>query len=94
MPAGAVYVGRPNRWGNPFRVGQYHGPLGGLKRPITTIEQAVEMYRHNVMHPMGGHVFRETVRRELAGKDLVCWCPLDRPCHADILLKIANGSAP
>jgi hypothetical protein len=27
---------------------------------------------------------------ELRGKDLACWCPLDRPCHADVLLEIAN----
>ncbi|WP_375483294.1 DUF4326 domain-containing protein [uncultured Jatrophihabitans sp.] len=27
---------------------------------------------------------------ELAGHDLACWCPLDRPCHADVLLEIAN----
>jgi hypothetical protein len=29
-------------------------------------------------------------RRELAGKDLACWCPLDQPCHADVLLELAN----
>ncbi|ETX26587.1 DUF4326 domain-containing protein [Roseivivax isoporae] len=28
--------------------------------------------------------------RELRGKDLACWCPLDQPCHADVLLEIAN----
>ena len=28
---------------------------------------------------------------ELRGKDLCCWCPLDQPCHADVLLEIANG---
>lgn len=28
--------------------------------------------------------------QELKGKDLACWCPLDQPCHADVLLKIAN----
>jgi len=33
----------------------------------------------------------EDVRRELAGKDLACWCPLSRPCHADVLLRIANS---
>lgn len=33
------------------------------------------------------------VRRELAGKDLACWCPLDQPCHADVLLELANGGA-
>ncbi|EPX82062.1 hypothetical protein Salmuc_02429 [Salipiger mucosus DSM 16094] len=26
----------------------------------------------------------------LRGRDLACWCPLDRPCHADILLELAN----
>lgn len=28
---------------------------------------------------------------ELRGKDLACWCPLDQPCHADVLLEIANS---
>lgn len=28
---------------------------------------------------------------ELRGKDLACWCPLDQPCHADVLLELANG---
>ena len=27
---------------------------------------------------------------ELRGKNLACWCPLDKPCHADILLEIAD----
>jgi len=27
---------------------------------------------------------------DLRGKDLCCWCPLDQPCHADVLLEIAN----
>ena len=27
---------------------------------------------------------------ELRGKDLACWCPLDKPCHADVLLREAN----
>lgn len=31
------------------------------------------------------------IRAELAGKDLACWCPLDQPCHADVLLEIANA---
>lgn len=28
---------------------------------------------------------------DLRGRDLCCWCPLDQPCHADVLLEIANG---
>lgn len=32
----------------------------------------------------------DEIKRELKGKDLVCWCPLDKPCHADLLIEIAN----
>jgi hypothetical protein len=31
---------------------------------------------------------------KLRGKDLVCWCPLDQPCHADVLLELANPTVP
>ena len=34
------------------------------------------------------------VRRALAGRDLACWCPLDEPCHADVLLRVANAPDP
>jgi hypothetical protein len=30
---------------------------------------------------------------EIRGKDLACWCPLDQPCHADVLLEIANSKS-
>jgi len=33
----------------------------------------------------------EQIQAELRGKDLMCWCPLDQRCHADILLEIANS---
>lgn len=34
--------------------------------------------------------FKALVREKLRGKNLACWCPLDQPCHADLLLRIAN----
>lgn len=37
------------------------------------------------------YITAEVVRRELAGKDLACWCPLTEPCHADVLLGVANS---
>lgn len=37
------------------------------------------------------YVTVDDVRRELAGRDLACWCKLDQPCHADVLLAVANG---
>lgn len=46
---------------------------------------------------MAGYPYRnEMVRRlpELRGKDLMCWCPLDKPCHADVLIELANGPMP
>lgn len=33
----------------------------------------------------------DDVRRELRGRNLVCWCPLDQPCHGDVLLEVANA---
>jgi Domain of unknown function (DUF4326) len=32
--------------------------------------------------------------KELRGKNLACWCPLDHPCHADVLLELANADEP
>ncbi|MRX31865.1 DUF4326 domain-containing protein [Aminobacter sp. MDW-2] len=40
------------------------------------------------------HRNRKTIRAELAGKNLACWCRLDQPCHADVLLELANSPAP
>lgn len=39
----------------------------------------------------GGAFVAQMAREELRGKDLACWCPLDKPCHADVLLEVANG---
>lgn len=36
----------------------------------------------------------QDIRREIAGKNLACWCPPDQPCHADVLLEIANQEQP
>lgn len=45
----------------------------------------VEEYRIHVLS-----YFKEEIREELAGKQLACWCSLDKPCHADVLCEIAN----
>lgn len=46
---------------------------------------AVELYRQRFIHDAG------EIREALAGRDLACWCPLNQPCHADVLLEIANS---
>jgi hypothetical protein len=80
MPAGAVYVGRGSKWGNPFKVA----------RPEWTPEAVVALFEECCVP--------ELQRQPLAipslrGRDLCCWCPLDQPCHADVLLKLANADA-
>lgn len=62
-----------------------------------TAEQCVEMFREYVAG-ISGHRLSDygrndrtaEIRAELAGRDLACWCPLDQPCHADVLLELAN----
>lgn len=79
MPEGAVYVGRPTKWANEYRISDWGR------------NYCIELYREFLTdHPVGKTI-AESAKHELAGKDLVCWCPLDQPCHADILLEIANS---
>ncbi len=77
MPENTVYVGRPTRWGNRHA----HG----------SADLCVRMYRKDIEGNMWTEPTRQSIRDELRGKNLACWCPLDQPCHADVLLEIANG---
>lgn len=93
MPEGAVCVDRSTRWGNLFEIGcgvvirQSDGDTVSLGK-VETREQAVAWFRAYLSHYP--HI-AERARNQLRGKDLACWCPLDQPCHADVLLEIANG---
>lgn len=86
-PEDAIYVGRPSEFGNPFTVGR-DGDHGEVVRRFAewAMDPAQEEYRRRV-------------RAELRGKDLICWCrsPSDfapLPCHATVLLRIANAPRP
>ena len=56
-------------------------------------EVAVDLFEIHT-GPMGNYEYEDdtlvAIRRELAGRDLCCWCPEDQPCHADVLLRLAN----
>lgn len=81
----------------------YHHPDGRVTVHhvrYMTRGQCVEMYRRALVTPTPqlrlwarGHglLTVDDVRRELAGRDLCCWCHPGDPCHADILLAVANG---
>lgn len=100
MPPGAVYVGRGTRWGNPCRVvrngkvWEAHVPWGGLFIQRFPTRHAAHVFAVEAYKLRTFTVYPENVkhaRDELRGKDLVCWCPDDLPCHADVLLEVANG---
>ncbi len=134
MPPGAVYVGRPSRWSNPFPIrgdwAVWAAPCVGCRadeagrreaavrhyrdwlRIFPGADDADLHYRAGLMaerpgwknrdsgelHIICGDILTvpraptiEVIRAELRGRDLVCWCPLDQPCHADVLLKLANA---
>lgn len=80
MPANTVYVGRPTKWGNPY-------PM----ECVGTIEVALALYRRFLAETEIGAGITRAARAELRGKDLACWCRMDQPCHADILLDVANS---
>ena len=104
MPEGAVYVGRPSRWGNPYSIErlsayEYVGIMPDGSESVdgwggrdVAAQWAVNMFALHV-GPMGNHEIERADLEALRGKNLACWCPLDQPCHADVLLELANRSA-
>lgn len=85
-----VNVARPGRWGNPFTVTDKYPPgtafAGGRYFAVPTVEEAVAMFRQMIEE--NPTQFRDL--KELRGKNLACWCRHGQPCHADVLLELAN----
>ena len=70
----AVNCARPGKWGNPHKV------CAGVNA-----ELAVQRFRED----FGAHPEYAGIK-ELRDKNLACYCALDSPCHADVLLELAN----
>ena len=81
MPPNTVKVDRSTTWGNhDFIVGE-----------DGDAEHCVEMFHHDldkfqVFHPADYEAWIAPLR----GKNLACWCRPGSPCHADVLLELAN----
>ena len=75
-PLGSVYIGRPGRYGNPFVIG-----ADGTRAEVIRKFEDWFLSQPDLL---------ARVRRDLAGRDLVCWCA-PQPCHGDVLLKYANS---
>ncbi|MFF8544789.1 DUF4326 domain-containing protein [Streptomyces werraensis] len=97
-PDNTKYVGRGTRYGNPYMVvrttdGSYAIPAAEQNGKWPTFDyendarqEAVRLYRQHLADNLD---LVGRARRELAGHNLMCWCPEDSPCHADVLLRVA-----
>ncbi len=96
LPPDTVSVARPGRWGNPFSVAPElvpGTPVGTRYIAMPTVAEAVEAYRRWLEEDPAGRAIAQQAQIELRGKNLACWCPLDGPCHAGVLLEVANRAA-
>ena len=92
MPPGAIYVGRPTKWGNPFSIdpARADGAAWAVLQFGFWID-GLEAFPDKPSPPS-----HDEIRSALRGKDLCCWCPIVTggryvSCHADVLLEIANA---
>lgn len=82
MPPNTVKVCRPGKWGNPFRVGDWRPDGEGFIRDQA---EAVMLFcKHDDTASI------RAAAGELRGKNLACWCKAGTPCHADVLIELAN----
>lgn len=103
----AVNVARPGKWGNPHVAIRtwYHAPIPSLGLPgfdaVTAADAdeegariAVALFRDDWRAVMSAPSYRRAraALEELRGKNLACWCAPGAPCHADVLLDLANRS--
>lgn len=83
----AVVVARPTKWGNPFVIGEPAGESGEI---VADAKEAVRRFRELLDEEFDGvNVPLIEAISALRGKNLACWCKAG-PCHADVLLEIAN----
>lgn len=98
MPQNTVKVDRSTKWGNPF---VRHGDGKQMHPTISVTSFRALLLEQGAWYPIplpwppgkipaGEPTTVEDVRRELRGKNLACWCSHDQPCHADVLLELAN----
>lgn len=96
MPPNTLKVDRATRWGNPYNRSQYgttFPPGGPLPvrvihfRGPPSLNRCLDLYVAHIRALLqAAPEFLEPLR----GKNLACWCRLDQPCHADVLLILAN----
>lgn len=85
LPPNTVCVSRPTRWGNPFRV----GPDRSQTLSVAAFETWLTVKGVDSGIPERKQWILDNLA-SLRGKNLACWCKPGTPCHADVLLRLAN----
>ncbi len=90
MPENTLKVDRTTKWGNPFVVGE-HGTRAECVRLFELLLGGYLCISENNADAQDAYMkMARRDREQLRGKNLACWCPPDAPCHADVLLVMAN----
>ncbi|MDH7638918.1 DUF4326 domain-containing protein [Sphingomonas oryzagri] len=102
MPENTVSVARPGIFGNPWTVADARA-AGYSKCDTVLAAWCKSLFRDWLLKRdgitemlVGGKKRRERLLAELPrlrGKNLACWCHPSEPCHADVLLELANAPA-
>ena len=88
MPENTICVTRGTQFGNPYPVGRLVIHVDDRDHFVDDAAEALRLYREWLAwQAKRGYALPV---HQLRGKNLACWCPLDQPCHADVLLEIAN----
>ena len=73
-----------------WAVGTWSGPgMWFIRTADEATDVSVKAFSAWIKHNCRASL-RARAMRDLRGKNLACWCAADQPCHADVLLEIAN----
>lgn len=91
----AVNVARPSIFGNPFTKRQaqevgYSGSNSLLVEAFSDWISGGDTYWQGAECGWARSRVLNNISA-LRGKNLACWCKSGEPCHADVLLELANG---
>lgn len=87
MPPNSMSVARTSQWGNPYMINHKKMHIDGQIHDVPDRATAVRLYKEWVEHWLKEY---PTMLEPLRGKNLACFCPHDQPCHANVLLELAN----
>jgi hypothetical protein len=91
----AVTVTRRGRWGNPFVIADVAvrfglGPAAAQARAVALHREWMEGRLDPALDPGRAPPTRAELVAALGGRNLACWCKPGTPCHADLLIGLAN----